>query len=167
MNKTFTFLQRISSPPHSLSKNSLPPAIIRRMSSNLMKAPLQEPTPVASQNPPPDSLLESIHKNFNPKPQHTSNPLQAPPARILSSSPPPCWLAGWKRVGGPPSSYPLISSPPPVLHSIHTHTSHFVPPVHQDRPLEVLNVDSLRHLSVQAARVHTCHLHNKIDLQEQ
>ena len=40
---------------------------------------------------------------IHPKPQHTSNPLQAPPARLLTSSPPPCWLAGWQRVGGPPS----------------------------------------------------------------
>ena len=42
-----------------------------------------------------------LSKN-SPRPQHSSNPLQAPPARIFSSSSPPCWLAGWPRVGGPP-----------------------------------------------------------------
>ena len=40
------------------------------------------------------------NQNFSHRPQHSSNPLQAPPARLFTSSPPPCWLAGWQRVGG-------------------------------------------------------------------
>ena len=87
--------------PHSLSKNVLPPAIILRMSmsSNLMKALLPEllQLPLKSSS----RLFAWKHsQKFYLKPQHTSNPLQAPPARIFSSSPPPCWLAGWQRGGG-------------------------------------------------------------------
>ena len=98
-------------------------------------------------------------QKFSHRPQHTSNPLQAPPARLFTSSPPPCWLAGWQRVGGPPPSYPLICSPPPVLHSIHSHPSHLIPTIHQNCPLKVFNVHSFRYLSVQAAFVYTCHFH--------
>ena len=150
MNKTFTFLQRILSPPHSLSKNSLPPAIIRRMSSNLMKAPLQELTPAASQNTPPDSLLESIHKNLTqspstpPTPSRLHLPGYSPPLR------PPAGLQDGKGWGDLHSSFPLIPSPSPVLHSVHTHTTHLIPSVHQNWPLKVLNIYSFCHLSVEA-----------------
>ena len=61
-------------------------------------------------------------QKFSHRPHHSSNPLQAPPARLFTSSPPPCWLAGWPRVGGPPSLYPSISSPPPVLYPCSTKT---------------------------------------------
>ena len=40
-------------------------------------------------------------QKVNPKPQHSSNPLQAPPARLLTSSPPPCWIAGLYSTGCP------------------------------------------------------------------
>ena len=52
--------------------------------------------------------------------------------QVFTSSPPPCWLAGWQRVGGPPSLYPLIPSPSPVLHPVHSHSSHLIPPIHQN-----------------------------------
>ena len=47
--------------------------------------------------------MKTHFPKIHPKPLHTSNPLQAPPARLLTSPLPPCWLAGWQRVGGPPS----------------------------------------------------------------
>ena len=102
------------------------------------------------------NLDPSLHFHFpkiHPKSLHSSNPLQAPPARLLTSASPPCWLAGWQRVGGPPSLYPLIPSPPPVLHSFHSHPSHLIPSVHQNCSLKVFDVNSFCHLSVQAACV--------------
>ena len=101
---------------------------------------------------------------IHPKPQHTSNPLQAPPARLFTSSPPPCWLAGWQRVGGPPSSYPLIPSPSPILHSLQSHSTHLIPSVHQNLSLKVFNIHSSCHLSVQAACVKTSNFHSKIHI---
>ena len=38
------------------------------------------------------------------QPLHSSIPPRLLLPGIFSSSPPPCWLAGWLRVGGPPSS---------------------------------------------------------------
>ena len=55
---------------------------------------------------------------FSQKPLHASNPLQAPPARFLTSSLLPSWLAGWQRVGG--TSF-LVNSywfPPHLLYCI-------------------------------------------------
>ena len=123
MNKTFTFLQRISSPPHSLSKNSLPPAIIRRMSSNLMKAPLQELTPAASQNTPPDSLLESIFTKIltqSPSTPPTPSRLHLPgyyppllpPAGLqdgVGQGRPPIWASSC-----PPTSCTSVCPPSPL-----------------------------------------------------
>ena len=42
-------------------------------------------------------LLSKMARKFSQMPQHSSNPLQAPPARLFSA---PSWLAGWQRVGG-------------------------------------------------------------------
>ena len=130
----------------SLSPNHLFPFISAK--SWNMGRPDQ---PLAHKRLKTDSLIESKCTKINPKPQHSSNPLQAPPARLLTSSSPPCWLAGWQRVGGPPSSYPSISSPPPVLHSVHSHPSHLIPSIHQNLPLKVLDIHSLCQLSIQAA----------------
>ena len=149
-DKTFTFLQRISS--LSLSKNLCHGPLSGGCHPTWWKLPSKN----WPQSPPKTSsrLFAWKHsQKFDPKPQHTSNPLQAPPARIFSSSLPPCWLAGWQRVGGPPSLYPLIPSPPPVLHSFHSHPSHLIPSVHQNCSLKVFDVNSFCHLSVQAACV--------------
>ena len=40
----------------------------------------------------------------SPQTLHSSIPPRLLLPGIFSSSPPPCWLAGWLRVGGPPSS---------------------------------------------------------------
>ena len=100
-------------------------------------------------------------------PQSPSTP--PTPSRLLlpGLSPPLCPPAGLqfgKVVGGPPFFYPSIPSPPPVLHSIHSYTTHLIPPIHQNCPLKVFDVHSFCHLSVQAACVDTCHFHCKIDI---
>ena len=45
----------------------------------------------------------------------------------------------------PPSS---VTSPPPILHPVHPHSTHLAPPVHQNWPFEILNLDPLHDLSV-------------------
>ena len=132
---TFTFIQFVSSRSTRSAKNWSRQA---------------QPLPSSQVNENRLLVWKQKSQKVNPKPQHSSNPLQAPPARLLTSSPPPCWLAGWQRVGGPPSSYPLITSPPPVLHSVHSYPSHLIPTIHQNCPLKVFNIHSFCHLSVQA-----------------
>ena len=42
-----------------------------------------------------------------------------------------------EKSGGPPSWDDLeIATPPPILHPLDTNTSHLIPPVHKDWPLE-------------------------------
>ena len=88
-----------------------------------------------------------------PSPPGSSCREFSPPLR------PPAGLQFGKVVGGPPFFYPSIPSPPPVLHSIHSHATHLAPPIHQNCPLKVFDVHSFCHLSVQAACVDTRHLH--------
>ena len=173
----FRVLHRFKHWPQNLKKSKIKTIQIKTLSlsSNLSPlVPLGQPKtgpgrPNHSRAPKwmkTDFLYENKKSNqkFSHRPQHSSNPLQAPPARLLTSSPPPCWLAGWQRVGGPPSSYPLISSPPPVLHSIHSHPSHLIPTIHQNCPLKVFNIHSFCHLSVQAAFLYTGHFHCKVHI---
>ena len=51
---------------------------------------------------------------------------------------------------GPTSlSLPLVASaPPPILHPLHSYTTHLTPPIHQHRSLEVLNLDLFHDLPV-------------------
>ena len=46
----------------------------------------------------------------------------------------------------PPSS---LSSPPPILHPLNPHSTHLAPPIHENWPLEILNLDSLHDLPVE------------------
>ena len=52
-----------------------------------------------------------------------------------------------------------ISSPPPVLHSLNSNASHFISPVHEDRTLEIGDLDPLHGLAIQGIRETTCHFH--------
>ena len=77
--------------PHSLSKNSCH----RSLSGGCHPTWWKLPSKNWLQSPPKTSsrLFAWKHsQKFDPKPQHTSNPLQAPPARIFSSSSPPAGL---------------------------------------------------------------------------
>ena len=103
-------------------------------------------------------------KNFPKDPHHSSNPLQAPPARCVHLLSAPLLACRMAKGGGPPLLYPLIPSPPPILHSINSHPSHLIPSVHQNCPLKVFNVHPFCHLSVQAACVYTSHFHDKIHI---
>ena len=46
----------------------------------------------------------------------------------------------------PPSS---LSSPPPILHPLNSNSTHLAPPVHEDWPFEILDLDSLHDLPVE------------------
>ena len=89
---TFTFLQRISSKfPFQkwLATGHNQEDVIQLDESS-------PPRIGSSSHPkPPQTLCLKAFTKIRPKPQHTSNPLQAPPARLFTSSSPPCWLAGW------------------------------------------------------------------------
>ena len=62
----------------------------------------------------------------------------------------------------PPS---LVSSaPPPILHSLNPHSSHLRPPVHQNWPLEVLDLDPLHDLPVQGVLEGPRHPHAVVDV---
>ena len=43
----------------------------------------------------------------------------------------------------------LATSPPPILHPLNSDTPHLRPPVHQNWPFEILDLDSLHDLSVE------------------
>lgn len=60
-------------------------------------------------------ISQTLHSSISPR-------LLLP--GIFSSSPPPCWLAGWLRVGAPPSSYPHC--PPHLLYCV---LSTLIPPI--------------------------------------
>ena len=46
----------------------------------------------------------------------------------------------------PPSS---LSSPPPILHPLNSNSTHLAPPVHEDWPFEILDLDSFHDLPVE------------------
>ena len=46
----------------------------------------------------------------------------------------------------PPSS---LSSPPPILHPLNPHSTHLAPPIHENWPSEILDLDSLHDLPVE------------------
>ena len=90
-------------------------------------------------------LESSVHLTFPPLLKTTSGPLLSsnPPRLLLPGVhllTPPCWIAGWCEWGDlhyPPYSSQLqTSSPPPVPHPLHSHSTHLCPPVHEDRALE-------------------------------
>ena len=106
-----------------------------------MKNQKFSPRPPSLLQPPPGSTCQDILLLFAP---------------LLA-----CRIA---KGGGTSFLVPLISSPPPILHTIHSHPSHLIPTIHQNCPLKVFNVHSFSHLSVQAAFMYTCHFHCKIHI---
>ena len=83
---TFTFIQFVSSRSTRSAKNWSRQA---------------QPLPSSQVNENRLLVWKQKSQKVNPKPQHSSNPLQAPPARLLTSSPPPCWIAGLYSTGCP------------------------------------------------------------------
>ena len=62
------------------------------------------------------------------------------PARELKVSRVTCKIGGSRLVS---------SSPSPILHPFHPHSTHLTPPVHENWPFEILNLYSLHDLSVE------------------
>ena len=89
----------------SLSTNSSFPILPAK--NQLLVEPGQSP---AHRKRETDSLKKSVEtKNFPTAPSTPPTPSRLLLPGYFTSSPPPCWLAGWQRVGGPPPSYPLIT----------------------------------------------------------
>ena len=53
----------------------------------------------------------------------------------------------------------LATSPPPVLHPLNSHATHLTPPVHENWPFEILDLDSFRDLSVKRISVDSSDSH--------
>ena len=91
--------------------------------------------------------IKRIVKNLHPP----SSPRLLQPGFHLPS--PPCWLAGWRWAGETSNLGHLVAPPPHISHSIHSYSTHLVPPVHQYGPLKIGDVDPLLELSVQGVGV--------------
>jgi len=57
----------------------------------------------------------------------------------------------------------LATSPPPILHPLNSDTPHLAPPVHQNWPFEILDLDSLHDLSVKGIFVGSSDSHAVCD----
>ena len=58
----------------------------------------------------------------------------------------------------------LTTSPPPILHPLNPDTSHLAPSVHQNWPLEILDLDSLHDLPVKGLLVCPCDSHTVVNI---
>ena len=143
MIKTFTFIQLV------------PPQSTRLKLGTLAKAGQT----TAHEKLRMYSLNKSSPKNF------PRNPCTPPtPSRLLlpGCSPPLCSPAGlldgkgWgdlllpslqsiQSILSSSTLLRLVPSPPPILHALQSHPSHFIPSVHKNFSTEVFYVDSLCH----------------------
>ena len=148
-DKTFTFLQ----------KSPWRPAFTRRMSPSSpprtgSSCKIHLKLSLSTNNTLKWGFAKQPLTLFPKIPQDPSTP--PTPSRLLlpGYSPPlrpPAGLQDGEGWGDLLSFSPLITAPPPVPHSLKSHSSKLISSVHQNWPLKVFNIHSFCHLSVQAA----------------
>ena len=79
-----------------------------------------------------------------PPPLH----LHPPPGSTCRFSTSPQVLFEKKSEGTSILGWLRIATPPPILHSFNSDTTHFVSPIHKDWPFEAGNLDSLHCLAI-------------------
>ena len=86
----------------------------------------------------------SCSKIRAPPPLH----LHPPPGSTCRFSTSPQVLFEKKSEGTSILGWLRIATPPPILHSFNSDTTHFVSPIHKDWPFEAGNLDSLHCLAI-------------------
>ena len=112
------------------------PVISRGMSPHWVKS-----TPP---NTDSSSSWTSRSKIKAPPPLH----LHPPPGSTCRFSTSPQVLFEKKSEGTSILGWLRIATPPPILHSFNSDTTHFVSPIHKDWPFEAGNLDSLHCLAI-------------------
>ena len=121
-------------------------------STILGENPLKELTPAVR--------YQTICTKIKVSPPLLLQPPCAPPAGIPLSF----WCC-WRKVKG--TSFLerfLVSSPPPILHSLYSDATHLISPVHKDWTFKVWNLNPFHGLAIQRLRVATCHFHTEGDV---